>query len=125
MKFVVVSDYSQTVLRKVEDSFTLTMSDTCADNRIKVGSFAGYTNNAGDADLSTPANVDDFTYIIGAASEFRIPLISTLSATCATYSELFVFDPSANEWIDQTTPSAPYSDWIAAFDTTKGKLEVN
>lgn len=75
------------------------MSNSCADNKVAIGSMTGYNVNTGDAD-ATPANVNDFTYIIGSASEFRIPLISTVSSTCATYSQLFIYDTASNTWID-------------------------
>ena len=115
MKIIATSTYSKSVSSTVTDVFMLTMSDNCAQNKIALDGTSYGNANTGTA-------ISDFSYVIGSASITKLPIISTVktNASCPIVSKLYVFDPVANVWIDQTTPSAPYNSWISSFTGTSG-----
>lgn len=120
MKIVATSTYSKTTGQTVTDDFLLTMSDNCATNKIALDGTTYSNANAG-------TSISDFSYLIGSTAITKLPIISAVqpNSSCPIVAKLYVFDPAANKWIDQTTPSAPYNAWISSFTGTSGQLVIN
>lgn len=91
MKIVATSTNSKSAKASVTDDFTLTMSDTCAANKIALDGTTYANSNSGTA-------VSDFTYTIGQAAVTKKPLISTVetNANCPVTSKLYVYSEAAN-----------------------------
>lgn len=119
MKIVATSVHSKTSLSQVSDEFSLTLSDTCGANKIALDLTTYANNNAGVA-------VSSFTYTINSTAVSKKPAISTVktNAECPIQSKLYIFQASDSTWLDQTTPTSPYTDWIKTFNPATGELVV-
>lgn len=119
MKIVATSVYSKTSQNVVTDEFSLTLSDLCGANKIALDLVTFANNNAGAA-------VSSFTYTINSAPVSKKPAISTIKTNleCPIASKLYIFQTADSTWLEQTVPSAPYTDWIKSFDPATGELQV-
>lgn len=118
MKIVAISTYSQNSKSTVADEFTLTLSNLCGDNDVKLDS--SLTNKHG---TWTPGNI---IYFIDDPMATYAPIFSTVQklTDCPVRAKLLV-EQSADVWIEQTTPTSPYSNWIKDFDSTTGILLIH
>ena len=97
MKIVATSTNSKAAKALVTDEFTLTMSDTCAANKIVLAATSATYPNSNSGTV-----VSDFTYTIGSTTVTKKPQISTIQANsdCPITSKLYVYSEADNAWVD-------------------------
>jgi hypothetical protein len=110
LKIVATSVDSLSAHKSVADEFSVVMSATCAANKIALDGTTYAHANLGAA-------ISSFIYVNGDSQSDKTPLFSTVKT--------FVFEPSTYTWLDQTTPSGIFADWISAFDAATGHLTVD